>query len=139
MRGILAVGVCFLVGGCAGYPAAPPGRPFGYHLVVNLTVPSGERRKIAGFAPVEVDCSSVGTPEATAVAGPSHGAITTEKGMDFPRYALDLARSKCIRPSPATLIFYQSAAGYSGMDRVVVRLVFADGGTRDVEYALTVR
>ena len=41
--------------------------------------------------------------------------------------------------SPVTLVYYQSAQGFTGVDSAVVEVLFPSGNVRTVNYSINVR
>jgi hypothetical protein len=103
-------------------------------------VPSGVNQQIDFFASVNPDCSSIGTPTVRLIDGPSQGVITTDKGRDFMTFPHSNSRHICNRKRVAGLkLFYKSATGFFGTDRVRILIISASGTEREATYSVQVR
>ena len=129
-----------------GGAAAPPTPP--QHPAVTATSNMQEAKRVATVdQPLRVDfqtainpdCSPVGVAGVLTVEEPQHGKVTVEKGSSFTTFAEDNPRSACNRRrSDGVLMSYRSDPGYLGPDSVTVDVIYGDGSSRKVHYAITV-
>ena len=86
------------------------------------------------------DCSALGTVSAKVIEAPVHGTIDVESGMAFPNYAPGDPPYRCDHTkSPATLITYWSAPGFSGQDNTAIQIFFPDGRAPTMLFHIDVR
>jgi len=86
------------------------------------------------------DCSSLGQVDVKVITPPDHGTIYIEKGMAFSNYTPGDPPYLCnAKKSPATLITYRSAPGFSGQDTAAVQIFFPDGHAPTMLFHLEVR
>ncbi len=86
------------------------------------------------------DCSPLGPVEAKVVTQPDHGTVAIAKGMAFSNYTPGDPPYLCnAKKSPATLITYRSAPGFSGQDTAAVQIFFPDGHAPTMLFHIDVR
>ena len=86
------------------------------------------------------DCSPLGEIDVKVVTPPDHGAVHIEKGMAFSNYTPGDAPYLCnAKKSPATVITYRSASGFSGQDTAAVEVFFPDGHAPTMLFHIEVR
>ncbi|WP_145980783.1 hypothetical protein [Magnetospirillum sp. ME-1] len=101
---------------------------------------SGTKQYIRSYLAINPDCSSMGLSKATVVTEPEHGQVIVENGEAYPDFDKDNVRVRCNdRKVPAVLIFYQSEAGFTGADRMVLDTVMASGMFYRHEFTINVR
>jgi hypothetical protein len=101
---------------------------------------SGKKQILTSISAVDPDCASQGYAAVTVVKAPQNGQVTSEKGEAFPTFAKDNVRSVCdTKKLPATMLYYTSNPGFTGMDSSVVEVLFPDGVIRRLNFAISVR
>ena len=101
---------------------------------------SGREGQIDFWYAVNPDCTSEGYPDVLVLARPMHGALRVARGENFPQFAANNVRHVCnTRKVPVTLLYYQSAQGFTGADTAVVEILFPSGNVRIVTYSINVR
>ncbi len=101
---------------------------------------SGKRQLFASFAAVNPDCTTMGYPILKVVKPPDHGQIWIEQGTVFPNYDKDNVRSVCNgKAAPATVVYYQSDADFTGSDTVAFDRIGVAGAFGHHAYIINVR
>lgn len=101
---------------------------------------AGGKQFIRSYMSINPDCSSLGLGKVTVVLPPEHGEVMIENGETFPYFERDNVRARCNdRKVPAILIHYQSEAGFTGADRMVLDAVTAAGYFYRHEFTINVR
>lgn len=131
----LVAGVCFFLAACTDTPSTPGGKP----SEIARGVDSATRQDVDSYYTTEPDCSNPGYPEVRIVRGPDHGAATTKTGEVYPNFSKDNVRFECNRKKvAATIISYESAAGFHGKDSFTVQVRYSTSALRLVTYKLDV-
>jgi membrane protease YdiL (CAAX protease family) len=119
-------------------PATIAGNPS--ETVMAREIFSGSQSSIAAMNYVNTDCSSGPTPEVRIVTPPSNGSVRLSTAT------IPLARdqtnplARCNgKPVNSVVVFYQSNAGFTGSDRIVLDVDFRHGVIRRYVYNLNVR
>jgi hypothetical protein len=109
-----------LLRGCA--IAQPASAPAPSNALVN-TVASGERQRIDFISVLNPDCTTAGYVTVRIITLPSHGELTTERGVDYPVYPKDNQRYQCnLRKVPLINVYYKSNPGYVGTDTATIEV-----------------
>ncbi|WP_271023074.1 hypothetical protein [Rhizobium sp. RCAM05973] len=105
----------------------------------NQVVTSGKREKIGQSWHLNPDCSVSRLPTARVIEEPQHGkvSVVNQKGLVATAKG-QFARCNSLR-LPVTAIYYQSAPGYVGSDKLVARVSYGDGYVVDKIYWLRVK
>jgi hypothetical protein len=97
-------------------------------ITVNKTTTAGATLMLASPQSLANDCSPLGQVNAKVITPPDHGTVNIEKGTAFSNYTPGDPPYLCnAKKSPATLITYRSAPGFSGQDTTSVQIFFPDG------------
>jgi hypothetical protein len=89
---------------------------------------------------LNADCSFIGYTTTRVVTPPTHGRITSAQESVYSVYPPQNQRYPCnLKPSKATVLYYQPTAGYVGPDSAVVDWIDPWGFLHTVTYDLTVR
>jgi hypothetical protein len=109
--------------GCAvAQPASTPAPSSAPGTLVN-TVVSGERQRIDFISVLNPDCTTAGYVTVRIITPPSHGELTTERGVDYPVYPKDNQRYQCnLKKVPLTNVYYKSNPGYVGTDTATIEM-----------------
>jgi hypothetical protein len=109
-------------------------------ITVTKTTMAGATLMLASPQALAPDCSPLGQVEAKVITPPDHGAVHIEQGMAFPNFSPGDPPYLCnARKSPATLITYRSAPGFSGQDTAAVQIFFPDGKAPTMLFHLNVQ
>ena len=108
-------------------------------IPVDRAAVSGRLQRIHFFYSINPDCAVRGDVVVRVVSAPAHGEIHLEKANDFPSYGRDNARFDCNKQEvPVEALFYQSAAGYSGADSLVIEALYPDGNRYTTRFKIDV-
>ncbi len=126
-------------GGGPQQQAAAP-RPTTQRPPIAKGAESGKKQLFDTVSALNPDCTNAGEPVVTVVKPPVNGQITVEKGEAFPNFPKDNVRSACnTQKVPATLIYYTSNPGFTGIDSATIEILTPTGGLVRPVYAITVR
>lgn len=101
---------------------------------------SGVKQKVTRFVSLTPKCEATGEIYAKVVGAPVHGAVSFEKGLDFPNFPKDNARSVCNTSKvPALIMYYLSEPGFVGQERVAVETTDSEGTFRHFEFVIKVQ
>lgn len=101
---------------------------------------SGQKQEINWALYANPDCTPGGVPTIVIATQPEHGRVTVEAGGHYPTYDKNNIRWRCnLREMPALLVYYQSAPGFVGADRVAIDVVFPDGKMTRWDHPINVR
>jgi hypothetical protein len=74
------------------------------------------------------------------IAPPTHGEVTTDRGVDYTNYPKENQRYQCnLRQSPVSNVYYKSNPGYLGTDTTLIEAVSPSGVPITRIYQITVR
>jgi|SRR5271155_351304 len=143
------VGTLFLqvLFGCAtndlsSKPAEVAPSDAGYSFTYTSTIATavGALQRVGTFVSLNPDCTSDGDPRILILTPPAHGKLTSEQGTAYSNYPKDDQKYECNkRPSPATLVYYQSNAGYAGSDLAIIATTYPRGWSTKTTYNLIVK
>ena len=110
-RRIAMVSVLLMIQACATGGTARSTQPLEKGTV------SGREGQITFWVSLNPDCTSQGYPDVRVLTPPSHGTLRVARGETYPQYSKDNVRQVCdTQKVPATLIYYQSTLGFTGID-----------------------
>jgi hypothetical protein len=109
-------------------------------IMMNKTTMAGATLLLASPASLNADCTPLGPVEAKVVTAPEHGKVRIAPGPAFPNYVPGDPPYACnAHRSPATIITYRAAPGFSGEDSTAVQIFFPDGDAPTVLFHIAVR
>jgi hypothetical protein len=109
-------------------------------ITVSKTTKAGDTLMLASPQALARDCTPLGQVDAKVITPPNNGSIHIDKGTAFPNFVPGDAPYLCdTKRSPATLISYRSAPGFSGQDTAVVQIFFPDGRAPTILFHIAVR
>lgn len=109
-------------------------------IEVSKTTTAGATLILASPQALARDCSSLGRVETKIVNPPEHGTIAIAPGTAFSNFTPGDPPYLCnAKKSPATLITYKPAPGFSGQDIASVQLFFPDGLAPTIIFRIDVR
>lgn len=109
-------------------------------IVMNKATMAGSTLLLASPAALNADCSPMGPVGAKVVVAPEHGKVRIAPGTAFPNYVPGDPPYACdAHRSPATIITYRAAPGFSGEDATAVQIFFPDGDAPTVLFHIAVR
>jgi len=110
------------------------------HATVRIkAVHSGLKEQVAHFYELLPNCELAGYPEVTVVRSPGQGTVSTEPGKTYTEYDRENARFECNQQlAGATMIFYQSNAGFHGRDSFAISVRFPDSNQWTESYIVNV-
>ena len=116
-------------------PAPTPPPP----SVINVVATAGQRRQIALFFSLNLDCSSMGLATVTTVEAAQHGTVTVGRGMGMPNFPQNSTRFECNKgQAEGTSIVYEPNPGFTGNDSLSVDIVYADKSSAKRRYSINV-
>ncbi len=108
-------------------------------VTVRKTTTAGAMLRLASPSALAPDCTSLGAVVVKVTEPPDHGTVHVAHGMAFTDFRPGDPPYLCnARRTPATLVFYQPAPGYTGADTAVIRVFFPNGQAPTVRYDITV-
>jgi transglutaminase-like putative cysteine protease len=117
-------------------PAAPAGSDA---REIRRTAVAGRPLNVDFLYALDPDCSSLGVAGVRIIDQPKHGKLTVEKGSGFPRYEEDNPREACNRRrSEGMRVTYQPEPAYLGPDSATIDVVYGDGRSSKLRYAIAV-
>ncbi|MGI4809552.1 MAG: hypothetical protein ACRYF2_15765 [Janthinobacterium lividum] len=109
-------------------------------ISVGKTTTTGATLILASPQSLARDCSPLGQVVAKVVTPPEHGTVAIEDSMAFSNYTPGDPPYLCnAKKSPATLITYRSASGFSKQDVASVQIFFPDGHAPTMLFHIDVR
>jgi hypothetical protein len=111
-----------------------------HEIMLNKTTMAGATLLLASPASLNADCTPLGPVVAKVVVAPEHGKVRIAAGTAFPHYVPGDPPYECnSHRSPATIITYRAAPGFSGEDSTAVQIFFPDGDAPTVLFHIAVR
>ena len=108
-------------------------------ITVSTTTMAGATLTLAEPQALNPDCSPLGPVVVKVTAPPDHGSVHIAQGMIFSDFKPGDPPYFCnARRTPATLVSYRAAAGYSGDDVAVIQVFFPSGRAPLIRYNITV-
>lgn len=108
-------------------------------IIVHRTTSAGATLLLASPQALDPSCAPLGDIVVKVTSAPDHGTVHVAAGSAYSNFQPGDPPFMCnARKSPATLITYQAAAGYTGPDVAVVRIFFPDGHAPTIRYDITV-
>ena len=104
------------------------------------TVPVGTPRQLDAEYSVHEDCSSLGDVVVRITRQPEHGSVEVRSGEVHTNFPDSNPRHVCnARTVAGKQVWYIPAAGFAGDDHFALEAIYPSGGSREVNFAITVR
>jgi hypothetical protein len=105
---------------------------------VSKTVAAGGVLKLAHYASVNPDCSSLGMPVVRLSVPPTHGVVRTIKTSDFSHFSGAFDQCNARRVAGMS-VEYRPERGFAGTDTFSLDIIYASGRERAESFAVTVK
>jgi hypothetical protein len=102
------------------------------------TVAAGGVLKLAHYASVNPDCSSLGMPVVRLSVPPTHGVVTTIKTSGFSHFSGRFDQCNARRVAGIS-VEYRPERGFAGADSFSLDIIYASGRERVESFAITVK